>query len=228
MVFLRLYLGGRYVWLMSALFILTIVGPMIGSLGIVNDFYVGDILVVLVLGIAAVTFFDSRLHMVIVVTLALGGAVFGIVARIPAEASIALEVVGLSFETILLFYMILLIGGDVFTTNEVDADTICGSVSVYLLIGAVFGTFYSIVHLVDVNSFSGLSESFATDPSLGPNRALMYYSFVTLTTLGYGDISPTNMFARSAANLEAICGQLYLTVLVARLVGQHLANARSA
>jgi hypothetical protein len=228
LVFIRLYLGGRYVWLMSALFVLTIGGPLFGSFGIINDFYVGDILVVAVLGTAAITFFSSRIHTAVIVFLALGGAIFGIVARVPIEASANLEIAGLVFETVLLFYMILLIGGDVFTTTRVDADTICGSVSVYLLLGGVFGTFYSIVHLLDPASFSGITTAFAADPSLGPNRALMYYSFVTLTTLGYGDITPVNMFARSAANLEAISGQLYLTVLVARLVGQHLATIRTS
>ena len=224
LLFLKFYLGGRYVWLMSALFALTIGGPLVGSLGIVNDFYVGDVLLILVLVVCATTFFDSRFHTVVIIVLALAGSSFGIIARLPAEASIPLEVVGLVFETTLLFYIILLIAGDVFTTKKVDADTICGSVSVYLLLGASFGAIYSIIHLLDPASFHGLETSFASDPSLGPNRALMYYSFVTLTTLGYGDITPTNNFARASANLEAILGQLYLTVLVARLVGQHLAS----
>ena len=223
LLFLKIYLSGRYIWLMSTLFALTIGGPLVGSLGIVDYFYVGDVLVVLVLTVAAVTFFDSKLSSWLIIMLALGGAACGIIARIPAEASVTMEVIGLCFETVLLFYIILLISGDVFTTDKVDADTICGSVSVYLLLGAAFGAIYSIVHLLDPQGFSGLEPSFASDPSLGPNRALMYYSFVTLTTLGYGDIAPVNSFARAAANVEAIFGQLYLTVLVARLVGQHLA-----
>ena len=81
LLFLKIYLSGRYVWLMSTLFALTIGGPLAGSLGIVNDFYVGDILVVLVLTVAAVTFFDSRLSSWIIIVLALGGAIFGVVAR---------------------------------------------------------------------------------------------------------------------------------------------------
>lgn len=69
----------------------------------------------------------------------------------------------------------------------------------------------------------------------GQDRALtgaemIYYSFVTLTTLGYGDIVPVSPSARSLATLEALTGQLYLTVLVARLVGlqiTHSARRRS-
>ena len=53
----------------------------------------------------------------------------------------------------------------------------------------------------------------------------LYYSFVTLTTLGYGDISPASSMARMLAAIEAVVGQVYLTVLVARLVGLHIAQA---
>ena len=54
---------------------------------------------------------------------------------------------------------------------------------------------------------------------------MVYYSFVTLTTLGYGDIVPVSPSARALATLEALTGQLYLTVLVARLVGLHITHA---
>ncbi len=53
----------------------------------------------------------------------------------------------------------------------------------------------------------------------------MYFSFVTLTTLGYGDITPVSSGARSLAVVEALCGQLYLAVIVARLIGMHLTAA---
>ena len=81
LLFLKFYLGGRYVWLMSALFALTIGGPLVGSLGIVNDFYVGDVLLILVLVVCATTFFDSRFHTVVIIVLALAGSSFGIIAR---------------------------------------------------------------------------------------------------------------------------------------------------
>ena len=54
----------------------------------------------------------------------------------------------------------------------------------------------------------------------------LYYSFVTMSTLGYGDIIPATMPARAAASLEAVLGQMYLAVLVARLVGLHVAHSR--
>jgi hypothetical protein len=53
----------------------------------------------------------------------------------------------------------------------------------------------------------------------------LYYSFVTLTTLGYGDITPASSPARSLSTLEAVTGQLYIAILVARLVGLHIVHA---
>ena len=62
--------------------------------------------------------------------------------------------------------------------------------------------------------------------SISEVSSAMYFSFVTLTTLGYGDITPVNSFARSLAYLEAAAGQIYLTVLIASLVGMHIASPR--
>jgi hypothetical protein len=59
----------------------------------------------------------------------------------------------------------------------------------------------------------------------GEPTAVLYFSFATLTTLGYGDIVPVSAIARTLATLEAITGQLYLAVLVARLVGLHIAES---
>jgi hypothetical protein len=59
----------------------------------------------------------------------------------------------------------------------------------------------------------------------GQPVGVLYFSFVTLTTLGYGDVVPTSPVTRTLASLEAITGQLYLTVLVARLVGLHIAES---
>ena len=101
--------------------------------------------------------------------------------------------------------------------------------SVYLLLGGFFAMLYSIVYMVDPAHFAGISDIEGNDPTLGPNRTMIYFSLVTLTTLGYGDIHPTTAISRSITNVESILGQLYLTVLVARLVGQHLvARAQQA
>ena len=99
-------------------------------------------------------------------------------------------------------------------TGRVDAAKVDAAICVYLLIGVVWQYFYIFVNSVIPGSFA--------NPRLAYSDFL-YFSFVTLTTLGYGDITPLNGPAQALAYTEAILGQLYLTILVARLVGLHIA-----
>lgn len=104
----------------------------------------------------------------------------------------------------------------------VTRATISGALSVYLLMGVTWGILYVVLETIQPCSFNGIvcaGLSPGAEPAAGIQSALFYYSFVTLSTLGYGDISPATEVARTAASLEAVVGQLYLVVLVARLVG---------
>lgn len=99
----------------------------------------------------------------------------------------------------------------VITAPKVDSETIHAALSTYLLAGLFFGVLYSAIEFSSPGSFTGpdkFTESGAT-----------YYSFVTLATLGYGDFLPRSELARGVATLEVIVGQLYLAVMVARLIG---------
>jgi hypothetical protein len=78
---------------------------------------------------------------------------------------------------------------------------------------------YHLTEFIHPNSFS-----MAADLATESRKALFYYSFVTLTTLGYGDITPISHPAKSLAMLEAIVGQMYIAVLIARLVGMHISQ----
>jgi hypothetical protein len=91
---------------------------------------------------------------------------------------------------------------------------IAGAVSVYLLLGLIWTRLYQVVELASPGAFRvPVGES--------PNSSTLgYFSFVTLATLGYGDISPVNIVARDLAVLEAITGQLYLVILISRLVAE--------
>ncbi len=92
-------------------------------------------------------------------------------------------------------------------------DTLCGAAAIYLMLGITWTSFFSLISLVYPDAFLGLR-----DDVLERWNDLMYFSFTTLTTLGYGDIAPSNTVARIWATLEAVTGTLYLTILVARLV----------
>ena len=103
--------------------------------------------------------------------------------------------------------------------EEVSREKIFGALSVYLLLGVIWAMLFIMMDSLVPGSFRYGQERVLTEAQM------VYYSFVTLTTLGYGDIVPVSPTARSLATLEALTGQLYLTVLVARLVGLHITHA---
>lgn len=115
-------------------------------------------------------------------------------------------------------FTVLMLKGFIVRGHE-PAQRIAGAVSVYLLLGLIWARFYQVVELLSPGAFrvpEGESLSSAT---------LTYFSFVTLATLGYGDISPVNLVARDLAILEAIMGQLYLVILISRLVSEGVEKA---
>ena len=111
-----------------------------------------------------------------------------------------------------------------FRTTEVDADMLVGSFCIYLLLGMIFAFAYLFLDATG-DAFRYISEA-EHGEGKSAFRDLMYYSYVTLTTLGYGDIVPISAPAKALAVFEAVCGQFYLAVLVARLLGLHIAAHR--
>jgi hypothetical protein len=131
-------------------------------------------------------------------------------------------------DVVFLGYVMALILGFLFTPERVTANTIAASLCIYLLLAVLWAEVYSIMELVDSGSFHIAGFENADEPMELGGRATaltLYYSFVTLTTLGYGDITPRTPPARMFAAMEAVTGQIYLTVLVARLVGMHIAHS---
>jgi hypothetical protein len=110
----------------------------------------------------------------------------------------------------------------VLTANRVTNDTISGAICGYLLLGLIFAFVYALVELAYPGSF--LVDGKVSHPELHrlfyqhEIGSLIYYSYVTMATLGYGDIAPLSAPARMIAVLEAISGQFYVAILIARLV----------
>lgn len=103
-------------------------------------------------------------------------------------------------------------------TGEISLNTIYGAVCIYILIGLLFGFAYLIVEYFSPGSMNGL----APGPWQGNLDNLIYYSMITLTTVGYGDISPVAPLTRFLAYMEAGIGIFYTTILVASLIGMRL------
>ena len=111
----------------------------------------------------------------------------------------------------------------VLAPGPITTHRVLGAIVLYLNIALFFATAYRAISDIEPTAFNGLSDS-----AEGPRgfAALIYFSFVTLTSTGYGDLLPINPIARSLANLEAVIGQLYPATLLAWLVARHLEDKR--
>jgi hypothetical protein len=171
--------------------------------------------VVLLSSLSAVA--DTRRHVRVGAALGLPGCALIIVSSVASlpTLSVIAEAVAIAF----LAYVAILILAFVLRARQVDLGIVLGSVCVYMLAALMWGTGYDVIERLRPGAFA--------IPSMvdgGTTRgALQYFSFVTITTLGYGDIQPVTQFARMISVLEAVIGQLYLVILVARLVGLHTA-----
>jgi len=147
---------------------------------------------------------------------------------IPLSDWPVLHVVVLALASCFLAFLTLVIVHAVFRDQAVTADTIVGAVCGYFLLGVTWGTFYALLVSVSPGALS-ISPALVSAAGWGFPIApftpfLQYYSFSTLATLGYGDVTPLTSGARSLSVLEGLTGQLYLAVLIARLVGMHAAR----
>jgi hypothetical protein len=104
-------------------------------------------------------------------------------------------------------------------SEEVTRETIFAAIVAYLLIALMWAFLYMILERVSPGSFSFPEKGFR-----GESMRFEYFSFITITTLGYGDITPVTDKATALALIEAVVGQIYLVVLVAWLVGMHVSQ----
>jgi hypothetical protein len=115
------------------------------------------------------------------------------------------------------------IGIKVFGDGTVTFDRILGAITLYILIGVVWAEAYQLVSIRVPGAYTGIPH----DGGRLDRSTWVYFSFVTLTTVGYGDIIPVAHAARSLAIIEALIGQLYPAIVLARLVSLHVASDRS-
>ncbi|MDW5562783.1 MAG: ion channel [Methanomassiliicoccus sp.] len=126
-----------------------------------------------------------------------------------------LQAVSALFATITLAYITVLVFSSLFKAHEVTTVVIWQAISVYLLIGLTWASLFLLVELLSPGSL--LDSLDPSAPMAYP--AIVYYSFVTLATLGYGDITPMTTTTRGLAVLEVLTGVLFMAILISRLVG---------
>jgi len=226
---IQTYLRHRFKILLAALVLLMIVSPGIELLH-TSSFTraILNLSITLMLLSAAFAVSSSRFRTITAVALVTPVIVFQIIDAVtPAEGASMAEAI---IAVIAVGYIITLVLGHLFRTERISADTIAASVCIYLLLGVLWAWAYSVVAVVWPGSFNfAFPDETSTLRFGGSGSAYaLYYSFVTMTTLGYGDIVPATAPARILAILQAITGQIYLTILVARLVGLQIAHKVAA
>jgi hypothetical protein len=154
---------------------------------------------------------------VTVIALALGGPailirVFNLLQN-HTYLKIPDEILGLTF----LFYVTSVLVWSILKDPSVTTDTLAGAISAYFLLGISFGVAYMTIESILPGSFK---DSIQPGKVLSPSE-FTFFSFVTLTTTGYGDIVPWGPHARALSIIESVIGVMYPAVLIGRLVGMH-------
>jgi hypothetical protein len=213
--------------LLSLLLLFLLAIPLLEPIGADHPHLVRGtmfLLFVTVLLSAVFTVCDSRQRRVIAIFL-VGSTAVTHTVRFFIQTD-AVLVADLLLGGAFLFYAVVLILKSLFERDRVNFNLICASLCVYLLLGILWANIYSLIDVAEVDAFHySLPEEgemrFGGELSTTP----LYYSFVTMTTLGYGDVIPKTVSARMLAAFQALLGQLYLAVLVARLVGLHISQS---
>ena len=176
----------------------------------------------------AVYTISGRKHHTLIAALLGGPAMLGQLAAhvVPNRWSL---LIGTAFGLAFLVYVTGVILREVLRPGRVTTGKVAGAISVYLLIGLVWALLYGIVAIAYAPEAAFRGPEIPVDSGLGPavEFTFIYYSFVTLTTLGYGEITPARPIAEGLAWLEAAVGQLYIAVLIARLVALHILDGQS-
>ena len=201
--------------LAALLFFLVLYGffiyPLAGKDGRTEPIAAWSFSLVLILGVLATTKHKAaRTGMVVLAALAFTSHWLHYYIR-----EHAVHMISAAAAAVFLGVLAWLITGRVFRSGGINVYRIYGAVAVYLLLGILWGEFYVVAYLLEPSSFFFDPATQRGEP---PISELMYFSFSTLTTLGLGDVVPVSPVTRSMVTLEALIGQLYPAVLLARLV----------
>jgi len=211
----------NFLYLVVSLVILLLAGALVDQFPSDLGQHILQAVTVITLASAIVGFRTSRLHI-------RTGIGFTVSVLMIVILGILLDEAGLSYLHLFVLFLFYtwatwLAAKQVLFSGRIDGNKIVGAICIYLLIGIMWGLLYLFLAQTIPGAFNGLEqavwyENFAD---------VAYYSFVTLTTLGYGDISPVTPLARFLVYMEAIVGVFYMAILVASLIGARISTLHS-
>jgi len=213
---MKLYTRGRWVYLFLTLLLLLVLYPFVKE----SDLSNAPLILYILNGVVILAIMYEVSYTLIEFLIALAfGLPSIILGWFPQDSFIVLSQSIL--HTILYSYAIFMILSVLMPQKKADIETIYGTISVYILIGLCWTNIYNIVDFFHPGSFA-FSNPIIDRPFDWSDY--LYYSFVTLTTLGYGDIVPVAPQARSCAILESIFGVIFIAVMVSKTIGLYVSG----
>jgi voltage-gated potassium channel Kch len=202
-------MNSRFIYIIFAILLVLLVNPFLRPLGLFGHLSSTLLLAMIPLS-SAFALTETREKAIIILFIAapfviLDGLDFFFPSRL-------LMIVAFSFASVLYFYIVFLLMRILLSIRVVTADLIYCAISIYLLIGIGWAGIYTTVEVISPGSFSGTSES----------GDLLYFSFVSLTTVGYGDVLPLSILGKRLAIFEAAMGSIYMAVIIAMIVGRYM------
>ena len=207
----------NFVYLLAALIIFLVVLPILEDLNLLSGAFIRPISFSCLFAVGVWSLRDSKR----IFRIGMALAIVGVSSNTLAVANDSRSLYFLGTATLFAFLALATRSAlrQVVFSKEIDANRLVGAVCVYLMLGVLWALMYATLAELDAAAFAGALPTNAEDWNL----EWVYYSFVTLTTLGYGDIIPASATARTLAYSEAVVGVFYMAMLVAALVGSYAA-----
>jgi hypothetical protein len=207
-------------WLLVALLVFLIVVPLVDDFDLVSASIMRAAMFswLMVIGVWSLRGFGKLFH------IGIGLVVAGVVLSTLAVTLTSDIYFYASFAAILAFVLVTIrcIVKQIARGNKMSANRIVGAISLYLLLGVTWSVAYAAIERLLPGSFDGIAAAGSTIWT----SEWLYFSFVTLSTLGYGDIVPITASARALTYMEAVVGQFYIAIIVAGLVASYLSGRK--
>ena len=207
---------GRYAPILVGVLLLFLLEPLLGQRGTTSGWM--NVLVLLLVVVSLRALWTSRVLLGVVGIMGSALVVMSVLESfaIMSDAVPISDLVGAAFLLVTSYGILY----DIFNRDEITADTVYGASAVYMLLGLAFARLYLALLKWAPDSFAASELLLSQVDQLGwkASGLIHYYSLVTLTTIGYGDVTPVAPLARNLAAIEGIIGQLFIAAVVARLV----------
>ncbi len=214
----------RYLFLLCTLLVLLVIQPIASGFGIGGSLF--DALFVFVMVVLVLALAQDKVWSVIAFILCIPAATLSIGGHFLTSSAQVLSVtIGHAIGALFFVAVAGRIIRSIFTSREVSLDSIFGVICGYLLLGVACALMYAMIYAANPEAFQFSDFARRQMEQQDQSRnVFIYYSFVTLTTVGYGDVTPLSISARTLSWVEAMTGQLYLAVLIAGLISALVAR----